>query len=479
MNKKTTLLLICLLGCASLFAQQKTYKVDYSFFVSDEIKNINLDSETDQDKRDLAMIALIASMFAEEGKPIIQLWTNDDFLRIETQGPMENNIQITNKTTGESYTLYPDQEEYMVTPEISDKILNMGEELQLASELPLKFIANETKVIAGKTCKLAQIEFGAEVGHINVWYSEEVPTAYWGDYPYLKELPGAALEVISQGVGIQALSVTESTDADLFVIPEHYSLIESFGDDSEWSSSTDLGNDRYIYIDEETELMGIVDGEDKLLTPVKYTLISPFEDNYSVAISEDHLFGVLNIHGEEIIPFQYPYLKYEAESKIFQFEENELYGLMDPNGKVIAPAKYNYLRTFSADKVIFLEDEKYGILDASGKEIVPATHEVILEIFDNQFIAMNENDEFAFYSIADNKQTSEYYDFLESAGTEGLFRAIKNERHGFINAKGQVIIPFRFDSVTRFEGDKAEVFDPDTNEFYWINTKGERIDAPE
>src|SRR5690606_26775849 len=135
MNKKTTLLLMCLLGCASLFAQQKTYKVDYSFFVSD--------SETDQDKRDLAMIALIASMFAEEGKPIIQLWTNDEFLRIETQGPMENNIQITNKTTGESYTLYPDQEEYMVTPEISDKILNMGEELQLASELPLNFIANE------------------------------------------------------------------------------------------------------------------------------------------------------------------------------------------------------------------------------------------------------------------------------------------------------------------------------------------------
>src|SRR5690606_4415211 len=133
------------------------------------------------------------------------------------QGSKRNNIQVTNKTTGESYTLYTDQEEDMFTPEISDKNLNMGEELQLASEMPLKVIAIETNVIAGKTCKLAQIEFGAEVGHINVWYSEEVPTAYWGDYPYLKELPGAALEVISQGVGIQALSVTETTDADLFV----------------------------------------------------------------------------------------------------------------------------------------------------------------------------------------------------------------------------------------------------------------------
>src|SRR5690606_5443074 len=138
----------------------------------------------------------------------------------------------------------------------------------------------------------------------------------------------------------------------------------------------------------------------------------------------------------EIIPLQYPYLNYEAERKIFQFEETELYGSMEPNGNVTAPAKYNYLATVSADKVILFEDEKSGLLDASGKEIVPATHEVILEIFDNQFIAMNENDEFAFYSIADNKQTSGYYDFLESAGTEGLFRAIKNERHGFINAKG-------------------------------------------
>src|SRR5690606_9063814 len=237
MNKKTTLLLMCLLGCASLFAQQKTYKVDYSFFVSDEIKNINLDSETDQDKRDLAMIALIASMFAEEGKPIIQLWTNDEFLRIETQGPMENNIQITNKTTGESYTLYPDQEEYMVTPEISDKILNMGEELQLASELPLKFIANETKVIAGKTCKLAQIEFGAEVGHINVWYSEEVPTAYWGDYPCLTELPGAEREVISQGVSSQALSVVDARDAESLVVWDDHWHSDAFRAEGEWSIS--------------------------------------------------------------------------------------------------------------------------------------------------------------------------------------------------------------------------------------------------
>src|SRR5690606_22984043 len=109
----------------TLFSQQKTFKIDYGFYVSDEILNIDPDKETDEAKKDLAMIALLASMFQEDGQPVAEVWVNDDFLRIYSNGPLQKTLQITNKTTQESFILYPDYNQYPASSPASDKMLDL------------------------------------------------------------------------------------------------------------------------------------------------------------------------------------------------------------------------------------------------------------------------------------------------------------------------------------------------------------------
>lgn len=479
MNKITPLFFVCILTCLSVCGQQSTYKIDYTFFVSEEIKNVDPETETDPIKKDIAMVALLAALFAEDGEPILELWTNKDFLRVESRGPLENKIQITHKQIGESYTLYPAVEQYTISPDISDKVLALGSEMYLASEMPITFVPDKSKSIAGQICKLAQIHFDQAAAHIDIWYSEEIPAAYWGDYPYLKELPGAALEIVTHGIGIQARAVTETEDnADIFTVPLHYSLIEASSAYSDWGSSNELGLDRYTYVDEATNLVGMRDGAQSSITAAKYTLIMPFENEYAIAIDDHHLYGVLNSKGEEIIPFEYEYLQYDAESNVFQFDEGGIYGLLNVEGKVIVPAKYDYISAFSGGKATFQANRKYGILQSSGSEAVPATHEAILEVQHTHFIAMNENNDVALYTITDNKRISNFYDFIDSSGKEGLYMAVQGELYGFINAEGQIVIPFRYSSATKFVNNVAEVVDTSTNTTHWINSKGETVEAP-
>ena len=74
--------------------------------------------------------------------------------------------------------------------------MDFGDSIKLASELPIKFVDEQKKKIAGYTCKLAKIIVNEDhTATIHIWYTEDLPQAYWGEYAYLNNIPGAALEI--------------------------------------------------------------------------------------------------------------------------------------------------------------------------------------------------------------------------------------------------------------------------------------------
>lgn len=80
-----------------------------------------------------------------------------------------------------------------------------------------------------------------------------------------------------------------------------------------------------------------------------------------------------------------------------------------------------------------------------------------------------------------------FYDNGPDYLADGLFRIIKNEKIGYANAKGEIIIEPRFDCALPFEEGLAKVSDNCTiekdgeysrwisDDWYWINKKGERV----
>lgn len=482
MNKNIVFILLLTIPCTWLHAQQATFKIDYGFHVSEELKNIDLDTETDEIKIELAMTAALAAMFLEADQPLAELWINDEFMRINSSGPMKNELQITNKKTGESFMLYPELEQYAPVAAVSDKILEMGDDISLLSEIPITYIDNRTKEIAGYSCNLAQIHMNIEGQpemYIDIWYSKDLPTAYWGEYSYLEQVPGAALEISTNGLGVQATRINKITaEEDLFEIPSHYTFVEFYSEFEDDSDMYELGEGRFIYTDEDSYLSGIMDSAGNPITEALYMTIAAFEDGIAVASNADNQYGTLDLDGKVMIPFSHDYLQYDNSAKLFQCQNDEFYGLLDIHGKTIIEPKYDYIGTFEFGKVVFIQDEKYGLLDSKGKEIVPATHDLITSITEKHFVGLNEEMEFALFTIATNKRVSDFYDLVSSTEDPSLFAVSKDELYGCINTNGEIVIPIKYEYVSWHEDNLIEVFDNDTEEQLWYNAKGELVEGP-
>ncbi|ULT27928.1 hypothetical protein KUH03_15700 [Sphingobacterium sp. E70] len=68
-------------------------------------------------------------------------------------------------------------------------------------------------MIAGLSCKKATFNLAGSKDkqtEITVWYAENLPKLYWGTYDYLEKVPGAALSIGAEGLGIKRRKLKKS-----------------------------------------------------------------------------------------------------------------------------------------------------------------------------------------------------------------------------------------------------------------------------
>ncbi len=108
---------------------------------------------------------------------------------------------------------------------------------------------------------------------------------------------------------------------------------------------------------------------------------------------------------------------------------NDKWGFIDENGKEITPLKYEWVFSFNEGfAAVSIDgkhapneyvDGKWGFIDKNGKEITPIT-----------------------YSYA--------YKFSEGLALVAMGRMYSSEeRYGFINTKGQIVIPLIYEQADR------------------------------
>src|SRR5690606_20831537 len=218
MYRRILVLLLWSIAVSPLFSQEKLIKIDYKLALSELMPQ---HEATESDDESQLMMALLAEAFGADGKPQVQAWVNKQFIRVETQGIGEN-IQITDRNAGESYILYPSVKTYTKSEDAVNKvnIYETEDDIVVTStaDFPIHFVADTSKTIAGYPCKLAVLQFEAEEleldsteeAQLEIWYNESLPSLYWGEYAYLKDIPGAALYIGAFGIGIEASAVKRS-----------------------------------------------------------------------------------------------------------------------------------------------------------------------------------------------------------------------------------------------------------------------------
>lgn len=161
-------------------------------------------------------------------------------------------------------------------------------------------------------------------------------------------------------------------------------------------------------------------------------------------------------------------------------DENDIYSIVDKEGKVLIDNNYSYIEYLPGDYFIVARDGKNGIIDISGKSVVELAYTSIFHLNDTNLLQAEkiETKTIDLYSETMNKIASmsnatittednyimlasendfSYYDFSGNKlnakdifKNNRLFAKKINDKWGFVDQNGNVVIENKYEMVTDF-----------------------------
>ena len=201
-----------------------------------------------------------------------------------------------------------------------------------------------------------------------------------------------------------------------------------------------------------------VNTKGKRITPIEYDYAFDFSDGLA-AVKLNNKWGFINTKGKVVIP-----IKYDWGINAFQDERaivNNGKTVIDKKGREIVTAEYDYISSFDEGLAFVRRGEECGFIDKEGKEVIPLhlqySNRHYRPIFDK-----NIND-----TIPIDYQ-------IVTRGiwfNEGLADVMLNNKWGFIDKQGNIVIPCQYDvAYSGFENGYAEVWIG--REHYLIDKQG-------
>jgi hypothetical protein len=188
------------------------------------------------------------------------------------------------------------------------------------------------------------------------------------------------------------------------------------------------------------------------------------------------LFGLIDVSGKEIIPIKYSRIE-DYNEDFAKVERDNKWGYINKEGIEVVPVKYDFINSFNRDLFANMEVAgMHGIVNRSGKEVIPPIYEQLGDYNAGQRnYTCTKNKLQGWVNIQGVEVIPCLYDYIASEAKEGLINArLPDNKCGFIDPTGKVVIPFIYERVEPFSNGKAEVRDFNRKEFV-INTKGEVI----
>lgn len=235
--------------------------------------------------------------------------------------------------------------------------------------------------------------------------------------------------------------------------------------------------DGYIVKNEQGKYGVIGVGKDQKLEN-KYEKIEQVVGNNLFVVAEGEKQKLINSKGTTILEEGFEQIKQILkESKGVVFVKDGLYGVMTTEGVVTIPNEYEYLKQLDNGYIVAKKEDRYGIIDLENKEKLYFNYTSInynkkLELYvaedmnfktsivDKNFevkligILSELNEESKYIKMYINGEHKYYnLDFEEKANTEilkgkTLFLSKKNDKYGYINEEGEVVVDYIYNDAT-------------------------------
>lgn len=184
--------------------------------------------------------------------------------------------------------------------------------------------------------------------------------------------------------------------------------------------------------------------------------------------------GFIDSKGKEVVPFEFdaaePFFHGVAPARK---EGEKNWRIIGKNGKAINDEQFEMIYPFVEGFGVGMKQNatgqsKYGVVDSSGKTIIPFQYARITGSFSGEYIACAAYDPYEIEAkgLPENANTWFIFDRAgEKVGethftlwddfSEGLVAASENDKFGFMDATGKLVIPFQYDWVCGFKNGMA------------------------
>lgn len=188
---------------------------------------------------------------------------------------------------------------------------------------------------------------------------------------------------------------------------------------------------------------GLIDYSGKEVVPVSdgYWIIDRIRSTYVAEKSEKY--GLIDQNGNPLTEFKYD--RIWASENVFLFEIDGKEGLINTKGQVITSKLYDDIDEFSEGVAAVINGNGVGYIDESANEIIPTKYNSAFNFSDGLgLVRYKEN----FIYVDKNAKEVLKVDYkIALPFKEGLAPVIDhNNKVGYINKKGELVIPCKYDN---------------------------------
>ena len=234
---------------------------------------------------------------------------------------------------------------------------------------------------------------------------------------------------------------------------------------------------------------GFIRNDGKVIVPVQYDIVGHVSEG-RIFVGLKGKYGYVDTTGKLVVPLLYKYdmtageeegssitdeIVYYKNGYAIAFNGSK-YGLIDRAGKVIVPLKYDKVTDMQNGYCVVTSSAGDGLLDKTGKEVLkPGPRQVLGYPYANAVI-VKQNGKFAVMSIISGAQkVLPYDDVIYGFNTWGLACVQSGEKTGFINAKGNVVIPAEYIYLKDFTEGMIPLVRSYNGKFAYFDSAGKAV----
>ncbi len=233
---------------------------------------------------------------------------------------------------------------------------------------------------------------------------------------------------------------------------------------------------------------GYINNIGQFVIPPQYEEVNEFQPNGLAIVWLNGRAGIIDQKGKFVVRPIYHSIYPFSEGRAFVFEDEKGYSVINEKGEILndKPYPFSYIGDFQEQRAVIQEfvnrtEFLYGYLDSSGNIIIPPQYTYAHDYHEGKAVVGMKDGTSAIIGLEGEILTTYSYEQMGPL-SEGLisFRKKAQDKAGYINEAGKVIIPPRFSYAGPFESGRAivNVSEDYKNQYGLIDKTGVYIIEP-